>query len=489
MQFTRRVLLLLLTSSKVYCLHVRGLTTSARMIRRGRWSTTRLASRLVDGKIIVDEDDSRELQPKNTRRCFDFPPYYYKPMNTKRDQQKLRVKISSSLENQKIFEREAAPLSRPLQDFTFRLLESVETSATRTRLLDDRSYGKKDPYLTENIGKPPSLEDIASATRKDNWKDTFWTSLPARLITFAAAYYSFPSLTQVFNQFVTMTPDQLDDITSKFGSFFSILYGTFVSLTLSILYERQRKIQEAVALEASLLVYTTRGLLACFRNDKQLSLDAAQCTADQIRTLIGSSRGEELMLIMYSDPYSRMFDLLDEFEETADEKTLKKKNNLVGNARDTIRELMKARSNRLSDEALALPPTHFLVLNLVTTLILISYIISTLPTTDRLGAPTQECSLIFGILTTTYVLFYNFASDLNEPFSGVYQVRRSTAATHMLEAKWLIANHPNTRGKIDFERAEQDDSDSVLVQTPGIGEFWFEKDDLYVDGQDFESIT
>jgi len=80
-------------------------------------------------------------------------------------------------------------------------------------------------------------------------------------------------------------------------------------------------------------------------------------------------------------------------------------------------------------------------------------------------------------------------SDLNEPFSGVYQVRRSTAATHMLEAKWLLANHPNTRGKIDYERADDDESDSVLVRTPGIGEFWFEKDDLYVDGQDFESIA
>ena len=188
-----------------------------------------------------------------------------------------------------------------------------------------------------------------------------------------------------------------------------ILYGTFVSLTVSILYERQRKIQEAVGTEASLLVYVTRAALALFRKDKQLSLDAAQCTADQIRTLIGSSRGEELMLIMYSDPYSRMFDVLEEFEETADDVTLRRKGGLLGNARDTIRELMKARANRLSDEALALPPTHFLVLNLVTSLILISYIISTLPTTDRLGAPSQESSLIFGLLTTTYVLFYNFA--------------------------------------------------------------------------------
>lgn len=244
-----------------------------------------------------------------------------------------------------------------------------------------------------------------------------------------------------------------------------------------------------MAVEASLLVHMIRTCLSLFRKDKSLSIDAAQCAADQIRTLIGSSRGEELMLIMYSDPYSRMFDLLDEFEATASDEIFKRKGGMVGNARDTIKDLMRTRASRLSDEALALPPTHFLVLNLLTTLILIGYIISTLPTTDRLGSPSNESSLIFGILTTTYILFYNFASDLNEPFSGVYQVRRSTAATHMLEAKWLLSNHPNTRGNIDFERVEADDSDSVKVQTPGIGEFWFEKDDLFVDGKEFECST
>lgn len=275
-----------------------------------------------------------------------------------------------------------------------------------------------------------------------------------------------------------------DEITSKFGPVIAILYGTFVSLTLSILYERQRKIQESVGVEASFLVYITRIMLSLFRKDKENAIEAGQCSADQIRTLVKSSRGEELMLIMYSDPYARMFDLVDQFVETASESTLERKGSLIGNARDTIRELMKARSTRLSDEAQALPPTHFLVLDLLTTLILMSYVINTLPTTDRLGAPSEESSLIFGLLTTTYILFYNFASDLNDPFTGVYQVRRSTAATHMLEAKWLLVNHHHTRGEIYFERAEETDSNTILVQTPGIGEFWFEKDDLYVDRQE-----
>jgi hypothetical protein len=115
---------------------------------------------------------------------------------------------------------------------------------------------------------------------------------------------------------------------------------------------------------------------------------------------------------------------------------------LIALCRDTLKDLNKFRATRLSDEALALPPTHFVILNLLTTLILLGYIISILPTVDANGAPSLESSLLFGILCTVYVLFYNFTSDLNNPFEGVYQLRRSSIATYLLEAKWLIANHP-----------------------------------------------
>jgi hypothetical protein len=434
---------------------------------------------------VRNETATTELEPTKKQRCFDFPPYYYSrstALQTREDRKKLRVKISSGTGGERIYERAPNPYI-PFKAFTFRILESVEKSAVRTRLLEDRSYGRKEPFLTQNLCEPPTLEDITSATRKTGWLDSLWISLPARLLTFATAYYSFPFVIQGLNYFVTMQPDQLDQITSKLEPVIAIVYGTFVSLTLQILYERQRRIQDAVAMEAALLVNLTRSLLSIFRRDKAKSVDAGQCTADQIRTLVDSSRGEELMLIMYSDPYARMSDLLDDFEETSGADTWSRKGGHVGNSRDNIRDLMRIRSNRLSDEALSLPPTHFLVLNLLTTLILLSYSISTLPTADRLGAPSNESSLLFGILAATYILFFNFAQDLNEPFSGVYQVRRSTAATHFLEAKWLLVNHPNTVGEIDFERIDESDSDSVLIRTPGIGEFWFEKDDLFVDGK------
>ena len=141
------------------------------------------------------------------------------------------------------------------------------------------------------------------------------------------------------------------------------------------------------------------------------------------------------------------------------------------------------RATRLSDEALALPPTHFVILNALTTLILFGYVASILPTVDKLsGEPSTESCFLFGFLCSIYVLFFNFISDLNNPFQGVYQVRRSSTASHLLEAKWLIANHPLLRGEVDFEEVEEEPfGNVVLVRSPGLGDLRFEKEDIFPD--------
>mmetsp|Transcript_35309 Transcript_35309/g.64730 ORF Transcript_35309/g.64730 Transcript_35309/m.64730 type:complete len:231 (-) Transcript_35309:159-851(-) len=38
--------------------------------------------------------------------------------------------------------------------------------------------------------------------------------------------------------------------------------------------------------------------------------------------------------------------------------------------------------------------------------------------------------------------FYNFCRDMNDPFDGVYQIKRSSAAAYLMQIKWLIANQP-----------------------------------------------
>lgn len=104
-----------------------------------------------------------------------------------------------------------------------------------------------------------------------------------------------------------------------------------------------------------------------------------------------------------------------------------------------------------------------------------------LPTVDvATGSPSNESALIFGLLSTVYVIFYNFAQDLNNPFSGLYQIRRSSTAAHLLQAKWLLVNNPLTRGQVDFEEPKIDVED-VLIRTPGIGDMIFARDEIYPD--------
>jgi hypothetical protein len=175
-----------------------------------------------------------------------------------------------------------------------------------------------------------------------------------------------------------MEPDQLADITSKFGPGVSILYGTFISLTLSILYERQKDIQNDAAVEASLLALITRNLLNIFRCDRALSIEVGQSCADQIRLLAKGSRGSELLAIMYSDPYARMLEIIQDRESTLMTQNageLGGEGVAIGSCRETLDQLFKIRADRLSDESLALPPTHFFIMTLLTGFILLGYAI------------------------------------------------------------------------------------------------------------------
>jgi hypothetical protein len=451
-------------------------------------------------------DDIPKL-PKRRKRSVDYPAFAYQKndFGTKKARDK-RVAIKYTVsggpnENDRIIRTQTPrAVSVPKVDgerTTTSLLDrlisfgvwssyepglmDVAKSASKTRLLVERAYALPGPFAAQNMTVPPSLEDLAIRPRQPF--EGFWITTSARLLSFGGAYLAFPLLTKFLDRFVTMAPEQLDEITSKFAPGISILYGTFVSLTLSILYTRQRDIQGNVALESSYLVLMTRNLLTVFKYNREKAIEAGQCAADQIRTLVRSSRGAELMLLMYSDPYARMLELLDTQEEELflELGSLGRSANLLSSTRDTLRDLNRFRAKRLSDEALALPPTHFLILNLLTILILASYTISILPTVDvHTGAPSPESSLLFGVLSTVYVLFYNFASDLNNPFRGVYQIRRSCAASHLLEAKWLIANHPLLRGEVDFEEVMEEPA-GVLIRSPGLGDLWFERDEIYVD--------
>ena len=107
-----------------------------------------------------------------------------------------------------------------------------------------------------------------------------------------------------------MSPNKLVTVTQQFLPGVTILYGTFVSLTLNVLYARIQKIQSNAAIETSLIAYLSRNILTLFADAQDQAIVACQCIADEIITLAKSTRGKELMNIMYSDPYARLLEIL-----------------------------------------------------------------------------------------------------------------------------------------------------------------------------------
>lgn len=428
-------------------------------------------------------EERKDRASQRDARPVDFPPFVAATFDS--DETPSRVHLTVRQENNRrtiVSETSVSPCVPPQRPWWFGVsdgfnldfgpIEILKKTTQETRLRNGRSYARKGSFQPDRLHEPPGLYDLS--TPQCSPSESFWISIPARLTSFIAAYYAFPLATKFVDSFVTMPPSQLDDITTKFGPGISILYGTFISLTLSILYNRQRAIQEAVSIECSLLSLLTRRVVTLLEKSSiDSTLAAAQAIADQIRVLVQSSRGKELLVLMYSDPYARLGEVIDQFEE-------ENESNFAGRVslcRDALKDLYKIRATRLSDESLALPPTHFFILNFLTALMLLGFTANIIPTVDQgTGAPSNESCLLFALLSTIYLLFYNFAADLNGPFQGVYQIRRSTAAGHLLQMRWFLANHPMITGKINFEEPKTDPaSDGYHVVTPDLGEFWFEE--------------
>lgn len=358
-----------------------------------------------------------------------------------------------------------------IQKFFKRLfnLSKVDVKNRKTRMLNDRAYCKTKPFEDEYLYTPPVLSDLSPPPL--SLKDKFPLSPPAMMLSFAVPYLSFPFLVQFLDHFVTIDATTLDILSSKFGPGISILYATFVSVTLSLLYQRRESIQKIAATESSVLAKITHDFLTLFQDDRDLAIAAGQCVADQIRIFSSASRGTELLGIINNDPYAYMMELVEKLEDqwinlTAKNKT-RKRRGLLGQTRGTIEELCRLRASRLSHEALSLPPTHFFILNCLTSLILLGFTVDVLSsvTIDEMGAAmiSIESNVLFGLLCSLYVLFYNTASDLNEPFSGIYQIRRAAIASNLIQSKWLMANHPLLEGKIDFKVHEENVDRNILT--------------------------
>ena len=160
------------------------------------------------------------------------------------------------------------------------------------------------------------------------------------------------------------------------------------------------------------------------------------------------------MTLIYSDPFVRLLNLLSEKKEDQ-LREMGTSESLIDWTRDIFKDLFQIRAKRLGGESSSLPPTHFALLSVLTIVLLGAFALSTIPSLMVDGTPTMETRFMFSTFTTLYVIFYSFTLDLNNPFKGVYQIRRSGPAAHLLQTKMLLINDPMLKGKISFNNRNE----------------------------------
>ena len=164
------------------------------------------------------------------------------------------------------------------------------------------------------------------------------------------------------------------------------------------------------------------------------------------------------MRIIYNDPYAEILRIIQTFTHQTD-RYEDPHGPLVAVIRNSVRELFDLRSRRLNNEALALAPTHFDVMTFLSGLLLVGTALGTVATAQTDGVPTEVSRILFSALVVCYTTIYEMAYDLNRPFDGIYQLRRSGAAMHFLQIKQMVATHPLLKDSVTFDPMQQKQGD------------------------------
>ena len=190
----------------------------------------------------------------------------------------------------------------------------LDNERFRSRIVMNRSYARSGPFTKQNLKQRPTIDDLLPIPYAVT--ESFYVTIPARILTVLGSAFLFPYIIQFLDPCLgSMSPNDLNDIVSNFVPSIGLLYSAMIAFTLSNLYTRQQNIQDAVARESALLSIVTKNLLSLFKKDKDLMIDAGNCVAKQVTALVKNSRGEELLRMIYNDPYGRIVDLIDAEEE------------------------------------------------------------------------------------------------------------------------------------------------------------------------------
>lgn len=332
-------------------------------------------------------------------------------------------------------------LDSQISDSKKRELRSRSYAAQKSSFMQPKSYA---------VGAPKREYTVQDLSFSDTKSIGYSVWFRALVVIFA--FLAFPSLESLIMVF----HDDLN--TGVVGGAvlpgIGILFGTLISVTYSILLNRQATLQEIATQESSQLSLLTKEISTLFHQEDHRRQVAFQHIWTHAETLINRGRLQELLQIMNSnDPLLNLRDCVTELCSS----NFLSKSELYRNRQTeildiqipsvmaTINKLLTLRSSRLSQESLNLPGIHFSILRLLALWQLVGFSVI-VADNYRVGSvfPSVESRLLFCLLVGVFSLSINFAYDLNQPFEGAYQVRRSSISAYLIQVYETIRQSHHT---------------------------------------------
>ena len=274
--------------------------------------------------------------------------------------------------------------------------------------------------------------------------DTIWITAPFRISVVVIAYTVYPHL--IIEGVRGILPDNSEGVTavtSGFAPAISLLYGSWLGLTFNILEQRIVELQRTAIRESAMLcsLCERTALLVHDINvpSKSSTMKLFEALFEQTTTLAIRSRQDELLQIANDDIYWVYRCCLKELQN--DDVTFVPKDSVKDDIRackDIVDELVLVRAERLSKETKSLPSAHFIILAIFSLQLLACFVFVIAQTPASLDDPALR--LAFSFFAAVYLLVFNFAIDLNDPFRGNYQIRRSAINANLIAARKQITS-------------------------------------------------
>lgn len=272
--------------------------------------------------------------------------------------------------------------------------------------------------------------------------DTVWITIPYRVTILCLGYFMFPNLIESLRGALppAASPNDVPALTSGFTPAISLLYGAWLGLTFNILEERIGKLQRTATIESSRLCsLCERSAQLASGAPKKIRVPLLRCLFEQTSMLAVQSREEEIISIANSNSiYWKYRYELQELEAFLALSSKKDSSAGILALHDAMDELVVVRATRLSMETKSLPGAHFAILAIFSLQLLASFVyaIAQSPVT-----PTDPALRVaFSFCAAVFLLVFNFSIDLNDPFRGNYQIRRSAINANLLAARRCIAD-------------------------------------------------